>query len=274
MGDRGTGPSGDPFQASLEFIARVDEEVAAERVALPFGIGIFDSDRPHVWDSNYVRVRREGAALGGAALAELVEPLFADRRLRHRQIVAPALDDPAGLQSELETIGWSPAHELIMVLGSRPEAPVHPVKEISFTDLRGPVRDVELMEPPRVADPAIVPVLVGQLAGRDELVAAVTAERRFVVEADGAPVAWCRLYSGDGIGQVEQVMTHPAHRNRGYARAVVSAAAAASHDRGDELTFLVAEAEDWPQQLYRRLGFETVGEVARFRKIPPGVTRA
>ena len=112
-----------------------------------------------------------------------------------------------------------------MALSRRPEPPAHPVTEVSFAELRGPVRDVALIEPPGAADPAIVPDLVDQLMSGDELVAAATAERRFVVRADGAPVAWCRLYAGDGIGQVEQVMTHPAHRNRGYARAVVSAAA-------------------------------------------------
>jgi ribosomal protein S18 acetylase RimI-like enzyme len=155
-----------------------------------------------------------------------------------------------------------------MVTRRPPELQAHRVEEVSFEELRGFVREVEFMEPPGVADPAVVPVLVDQLAGRDERVAAATAERRFVVQVDGVPVAWCRLYAGDGIGQVEQVTTHPHHRNRGYARAVVSAAAAASYDRGDELTFLVALADDWPQQLYRRLGFEPVGVLTRFRRVP------
>jgi hypothetical protein len=41
---------------------------------------------------------------------------------------------------------------------------------------------------------------------------------------------------------------------------------AESHAAGDDLTFLVADADDWPQRLYERLGFETVGRYARFLK--------
>jgi ribosomal protein S18 acetylase RimI-like enzyme len=254
------------LERALAFITRVDEDAAGELMALEFGTGIFDPERPLVWDSNYVRIERV-ADLEAAALAELVEPLFAQRGLAHRQLVVPETPK-RGLQSGFEALGWRAVHELVMVSRRPPEPQPHPVEEASFEELRGPVREVELMEPPGVADPAVVPALVDQLAGRDERVAAATAEHRFVVRADGMPVAWCRLYAGDGIGQVEQVTTHPHHRNRGYARAVVSAAVAASRDRGDELTFLVALADDWPQQLYRRLGFEPVGVSTRFRRTP------
>ncbi len=51
-------------------------------------------------------------------------------------------------------------------------------------------------------------------------------------------------------------------RGRGLSRAVVSAAleAAAPHD----FVFLVADADDWPQDFYRRLGFDQVGIESRF----------
>jgi hypothetical protein len=42
------------------------------------------------------------------------------------------------------------------------------------------------------------------------------------------------------------------------------AAAGASRDRGDELTFIVAYGDDWPWKLYERLGFDRVGEVCDF----------
>ena len=34
----------------------------------------------------------------------------------------------------------------------------------------------------------------------------------------------------------------------------------------NELTCLVADADDWPQRLYEKLGFEAVGRYARFFK--------
>jgi hypothetical protein len=45
-------------------------------------------------------------------------------------------------------------------------------------------------------------------------------------------------------------------------------AVAESRAAGNDLTFLVADADDWPQRLYERLGFETVGRYARFLNTP------
>jgi hypothetical protein len=47
---------------------------------------------------------------------------------------------------------------------------------------------------------------------------------------------------------------------------LVLRAAAESRAAGNDLTFLVADADDWPQRLYERLGFETVGRYGRFLK--------
>jgi len=86
----------------------------------------------------------------------------------------------------------------------------------------------------------------------------------FAAEADGRLVAHAELYSEDGVGQVENVLTLPDYRGRGLARSLVLHAVAESHAAGNDLTFLVADADDWPEQLYERLGFETVGRYARF----------
>jgi len=49
---------------------------------------------------------------------------------------------------------------------------------------------------------------------------------------------------------------------------VVTAAARASQKAGHELTFIVADADDWPWKLYERLGFDRVGELRSFLKKP------
>jgi ribosomal protein S18 acetylase RimI-like enzyme len=51
----------------------------------------------------------------------------------------------------------------------------------------------------------------------------------------------------------------PEHRGRGYASAVVLRSVGEARARGAELVFLVADAEDWPKELYRRLGFDEIG---------------
>ena len=111
-----------------------------------------------------------------------------------------------------------------------------------------------------------------QLAAMDERFSARLAARDFVAPA-GRPTAACRLYSDGRTAQVDEVGTLEAARGRGLASAVVLAAVAAAQASDHDLVFLVTNAADWPQDLYRRLGFEAVGDVYEFLKLPLGTSR-
>jgi predicted GNAT family acetyltransferase len=63
------------------------------------------------------------------------------------------------------------------------------------------------------------------------------------------------------------VVTAGPYRQRGYARAVVSAATRASLEHGNEITFLVADDEDWPKELYAKLGYEPIGRRYEFTRL-------
>ena len=70
------------------------------------------------------------------------------------------------------------------------------------------------------------------------------------------------------VAQLETVETLPEFRQRGFARAMLSAALAAAADYG--VIFLVADADDWPQHFYQRLGFDPVGFESRFLRLLDG----
>ncbi|MGH2924637.1 MAG: GNAT family N-acetyltransferase [Solirubrobacterales bacterium] len=262
------GGAGSELDLALTFLAGLDEAVAGEVVDLGWGTGVFDRDRPVVWDANYVRVGA-GSKLTAGELAEEVEPRFVERNLLHRMLVFFDSAPDQRLVSGFGELGWEAAHETVMAWRGPVASPAQPVEEISVSGYEEAKRDFELAEPPGGADPAIAPALVDQLASRDALIREVAAERRFAVVVDQRAVSACVLYSGQGIGQVESVTTEPEHRNRGYGRAIVQAAVAASVERGDRLTFLIALIDDWPRQMYRRMGFEPLGTVHRFRLAPP-----
>jgi GNAT superfamily N-acetyltransferase len=105
---------------------------------------------------------------------------------------------------------------------------------------------------------------------REVLIERVGA-RFFATRIDGRVVGSCELYVRDGIAQIESVDTLEAYRNRGVARAFLAAAITAARDAAD-LVFLIADAADWPQQLYGKLGFDPVGTFRQFTKPPPGET--
>ena len=105
-----------------------------------------------------------------------------------------------------------------------------------------------------------------QVVAHLELVASVVPTRAFAVMADGTAASWCVLYEEDGIGQIDDVVTVGRHRRQGYGKAVVQTAVAASLESGNELTFLVADDDDWPKDMYARLGFEPLGRRFEFTR--------
>jgi GNAT superfamily N-acetyltransferase len=109
---------------------------------------------------------------------------------------------------------------------------------------------------------------IQQLTAQKGVVAAAGA-RFFAVVLDGTIAAGCDLYSDAGVAQIEAVTTLAAFRNRGLARAVVLRALAAARETGAELVFLQAEYDDWPKELYRKLGFDAMGALHVFVRPPP-----
>ena len=95
-------------------------------------------------------------------------------------------------------------------------------------------------------------------------------------EPAGEPASSCALFLDDDVGgrrvaTVEEVGTLVAHRGRGLARAVVSAAVAHAARWGADLIVVAADADDWPQLMYARLGFAAIGrQVALTRRTRRG----
>jgi ribosomal protein S18 acetylase RimI-like enzyme len=110
--------------------------------------------------------------------------------------------------------------------------------------------------------------VVRQLVDNKRVVMEAIETRFFAGRVDGALVSYCDLYSDGQTGQIEAVMTLEPYRNRGLARATVSRALEASREAGNDLTFLLAHRDDWPQELYRKLGFDEVGFIYDFVRAP------
>ena len=80
--------------------------------------------------------------------------------------------------------------------------------------------------------------------------------RSFATASPSPPV---HLYFDGSVAQIESVSTLEQHRGRGYARAVVQVASSRPGSRH----VLVANLDDWPQVLYRKLGFDDAGTESR-----------
>ena len=109
---------------------------------------------------------------------------------------------------------------------------------------------------------------VRQLAEMDERYGRVLGARDFASRRT-TPRARAGSTRTTGLGQVDEVGTLAARRRRGHARAAVAAAAdAARRRRAANKVFMVTDAADWPQELYRSLGFDEIGATYEFLKLP------
>lgn len=239
------------------------EADAAERVEeLGEGLrAVLNPTIPLVWDANYLLLEEPGPR--AEEVAARADETLGELGMTHRTVKTRR----PGLADELEpgflAQGWAVDRTVNMVLRREPDRPATGEVEQVRREVAQPLR-LALMEEHPWTTPAAAP----QLIELDRRIAEVRSDRSFAAFEGGRVASACRLYQGDGVGQVEHVETLPEFRNRGLARAVIQAAIEASRADGDELIFITADATDWPRQLYGRIGFDDVGVSLAMRRRP------
>ncbi|MGI8595024.1 MAG: GNAT family N-acetyltransferase [Solirubrobacteraceae bacterium] len=251
----------DARRRALRFLHEVDMRAAERVLPSPGGVAVLHSQVPLLWDANHFTVTEPGLA-GPRELARAAEGVRRDAGLGHRMVIV--LDEAEGrrLARGFGRLGWDLERHLVMALRRPPDRPPPPAVEIRsmpFDQLDG--ARAEFLG----GEPWGRPEVVSQVLRRDRLLAGAVQDCAFAAVVGGRPSAFCRLMSDDVVGQVEDVATLADHRGRGLARAVVGAAVDASREAGHQLTFLTADAADWPQALYRKLGFDDLTLIYRFR---------
>lgn len=240
----------DELARAYAFLARGDMG-GSRTAASPYGRAVYSDEVPKRSDCNYLWIEHE---------AEPEELVAEAQRLQRRLIFVP---DPAlgdRLAPWFAERGWRIDRHLVMAQLSEPErsADVSLVRELDEEALR-PARR-RLLE----GQPWATPELVEQLFEAKALIGERVSARFLGVPVDGEVVSYTDLYTDGADAQIEDVGTLPEHRGRGYATAVILAAITKAREAGADFVFLVADAEDWPKELYRRLGFDELGHYTKF----------
>jgi ribosomal protein S18 acetylase RimI-like enzyme len=243
--------------ARIHRFEREIELAGPPEIASPLGYAVVTEELPLRHDSNFLFLEQDVGSKEARAEADRI---LGGAGRNYRVILT--FDDRIGdrLRPEFQELGWRTMRHIFMVQRRQPEkrADLSLVEEVDESLLR-PGRTREIL-----AQPWGSPELAVELLDSKLFLAKRAQTRFFGIESDGEIVAWSDLYVAQGVAQVEDVATLEEHRGKGYATAVVLRAVEEGRKAGADLVFLVADGEDWPKELYRRLGFDEVGRLYKF----------
>jgi ribosomal protein S18 acetylase RimI-like enzyme len=226
------------FSRAFELMDRLDELTAERLEPTPYGPVVVHSRLNRVHDLNFLRAEQPGDATAKELAAE-AERVQGAAGVAHRRVNIRDEEQRERLEPEFVALGWMPERFVLMVLRGEPDRPPeHDVLEVDESTMR-PLWAEAIRAEPHGKDER----LVQQILEHRRDVSEALPTRLFAAKADGRLVAHTELYSYDGVGQVENVVTLEPYRGRGLARALVLRAVAESRAAGNDLTFLVADAE-------------------------------
>jgi ribosomal protein S18 acetylase RimI-like enzyme len=254
------------LERCLAFLRELDRRAADQTLAYTFGEAHLHERLPRVWSRNYLVAETNLETASAELLAVEADRILGASGLRHRRIEVHDDEVGARLEPAFRALGWAAECDLVMVAHHEPdrEPDLGRAEEVGFEELE-PIWAEGIRSEPFGQDEEVV----RQLIGNKRVVMNAIETRFFAARVDGAIASYCDLYSDGRTGQIEAVMTLERFRNQGLARTTVSCALAASREAANDLTFLLAMRDDWPHELYRKLGFDEVGRIWSFLRPPP-----
>ncbi|HEX3807033.1 MAG TPA: GNAT family N-acetyltransferase, partial [Gaiellaceae bacterium] len=240
----------------------VQERLADRSVATAHGIARLADAIPDVYDANFLSV--DGAVAPAAVLAEEADETMADRH--HRRVIVEGAG--SGLTDDFAALGFTRSTHLVLAHQREPDRLVDAsmAREATLDEL------VPLRTRAILAEPWGDPGVAVQLNEAKRRIAAAVPTRYFAVLACDEIAGYCELRLLDGVAQIEDVEVMEEHRGRGLGRALVQHAL----DEGlrvADIVFLEALADDWPRELYAKLGFVAVDSVDYYTRLPHALTR-
>lgn len=243
--------------SSAAWLHALDMRRAGRVVEVPGGVAVLSPDFPAAHDHGKLSVTSD---VDGMLLAKAADTILGGAGLDHRLVEMRTPDCPRAAAGLLAA-GWKRADAVLMEWAapagvSRSKAAVI---ELSLGQ-----RVASATDGWRASLPDADPDVWRQLGERITTVRpAANATFLGVVDARGRVSARVDLYEHDGRAQIEEVVTDPAARGQGLASLLVLEAISRV---GDQPVFLVADADDWPRQLYAKLGFHEVALLASFTR--------
>ena len=227
-------------------------------------------EAPLIRDANHVRNVRASTPEEIEALLARVEQEFAGVphrcfRVDHRM--------PPLLEARVALEGYQRGETLMLalegdLLGAVKEHDIRPVEsEHDWEAYRG-LREMDWQD---YVQRQNRPYDETEVRAVDQMVSSCRAKsppvRYWLAYVDGQPRAYLGSWEGrDGVGQVEDLFTHPDFRHRGLATALIRHGVADCRACGAGPIAIAADPSDTPKQMYAAMGFRPVAVTRSYWK--------
>lgn len=222
---------------------------------------------PDIYDANHIQAARPRTT------DEIDEFLAAaDREYHHAQHRRFDVDyrTPPEFPARLSVEGYERTDGLLMLLegellGTAPQYEIRPIENESDWEAYWELMLMDWRESQE---------RTGRDHGEDVARRMYQAHRMkvppvqyFMAYIKDKPVGFFNSWSGvDGLGQVEDLFTHPKYRNKGVARALIHHCVADARAKGAGPVVIAADPTDTPKQAYFRMGWCPVAIVSHYLK--------
>ncbi len=254
----------------VRVLAALDEMLAIGNESFEAEAALFIRNRklPKVRDANHVRRLRTATPEAIDLLLRRVEEEFSG--FPHRRLDADPFTPPH-LEARLALKGY-PAHPwLAMVLegpirGSTREAEIRRVgNPTAWKEYQGLLRDDAKEWEARMGRSYQARMPEAILAARR--IKEPAGARFWIAYVENQPAAYLWSWvASNGVGQVEDLFTHPDFRRRGLATALIHHGVADCRSRGAQEVFLLADPSDTPKHMYAAFGFRPLAVLREYWK--------
>lgn len=225
-------------------------------------------EAPLIRDANHVRNVRASTAEELEAVLSRVEGEFAG--VPHRCFRLDQRTPPL-LEARLALEGYQKGETLMFVLegelaGTAKRHDIRPVESERDWEAYARLREMDWQDyaqrqnrPYDETEAKAAAQMVGCCRGKSPPV------RYWLAYMDGEPQAYLGSWEGaNGVGQVEDLFTHPEYRHRGLATALLHHGVADARSRGAGPVVIAADPSDTPKLMYAAMGFRPAAVVRAY----------
>jgi GNAT superfamily N-acetyltransferase len=222
---------------------------------------------PQIYDANHVTHVTASSQDEIERLLTRVDEEY--EGLGHRQFDVD-FRTPPSFSARLALNGYERRDALVMLLegdpiGPEPEHEIRPIESEADWREYGTLKELDWREhEERIKKPSEPEI--------GEAMSAVARLKQPPVQywlacIKGRPLAYFNSWAGvDGIGQVEDLFTHPGFRHRGLATALIHHCVADCRRKGAGPVIIAADPTDTPKHMYAALGFRPIAIYSHYLK--------